>query len=71
MRDVTSVSPKVLHKFALKVRLDRVATMRKFIRQFTLSKEDISTLLVPLHIRGGYDKWNDVLHALIILYHYG
>ena len=67
MRD-GSISPKVLHKYAVKVSLDRIATMRTFIRQFTLRKEDISTLLVPLHIRGGYDKWNDVLHALLIFY---
>ena len=63
----SSIGPRSIHRFATWVLLDNVKSMRRFIYQLTLNK-NVSKLKPPLHIRGGYDKWNHVLHALFIYY---
>ena len=63
----SSIAPRSIHRFATWVLLNEVKSIRGFIYQLTLNK-NVSKLKPPLHIRGGYDKWNHVLHALFIYY---
>ena len=66
--DSSCISYRIIHKYALTVDLKRasIESIRPFIRH--LIPNECAITKPPLHIRGGYDNWNDTLHAIYIYY---
>ena len=64
--DSSCISYRIIHKYALTVDLKSIESIRPFICH--LIPNECAITKPPLHIRGGYDNWNDTLHAIYIYY---
>lgn len=65
-KDDLHLSPRIIHKYALGVDLNKIRSIRSFISH--LNSNECAITRPPLHIRGGYTSWSDTLHAIYIYY---
>ena len=65
-KDDLHLPPRIIHKFALTVDLNKISDIRSFISH--LNSNEPAKTKPPLHIRGGSKKWSETLHAIYIYY---